>query len=210
MKELTVAQGKLRCGECASVFNAMDSLSTKLPEQDDPANTVSLGSLNQNPSDNYKTSANPKVAESSIDRRPSSRFEEMSSVWPLALAGLLTVTLISQVWLTRDLWINGVRQPEKVKMLSRKVFTHPSEPNALVITGAIENTASKAQPFPYLEARLLDSSNQTVALRRFKPSEYLERYEAETMLGSQQQSLIRLKIQDPPGNRAKQFKFSFR
>jgi len=33
MKELTVAQGKLRCGECDDVFNAMDTLSTTLPKK---------------------------------------------------------------------------------------------------------------------------------------------------------------------------------
>lgn len=32
MKELTAAQGMLRCGECGSVFDAMQSLSTTLPE----------------------------------------------------------------------------------------------------------------------------------------------------------------------------------
>lgn len=32
MKELTAAQGVLRCGECGSVFDAMQSLSTTLPE----------------------------------------------------------------------------------------------------------------------------------------------------------------------------------
>ena len=33
MKELTAAQGLLRCGECDTIFDAMKSLSTTLPEE---------------------------------------------------------------------------------------------------------------------------------------------------------------------------------
>ena len=33
MKELTAAQGLLRCGECDAIFDAMKSLSTTLPEE---------------------------------------------------------------------------------------------------------------------------------------------------------------------------------
>lgn len=206
MKELTAAQGKLRCGECASVFNAMDSLSTKLPEQDDPASSVSFESLNQNPKQHYKTSP-PKQ---SLNEKPREHRKQLfsSALLPVALTGLLTVILATQVWLTRDLWFSA-RHPEKVKMLSRKVFTHPSQPDALIITGAIENTAERSQPFPYLEARLLDANEQVVALRRFRPHEYVEDYQQDELLESKQQSSIRLKIQDPPGNIAKQFKFSF-
>ena len=33
MKELTAAQGLLRCGECDTIFDAMKALSTTLPEE---------------------------------------------------------------------------------------------------------------------------------------------------------------------------------
>ncbi|QTR48893.1 MJ0042-type zinc finger domain-containing protein [Candidatus Thiothrix anitrata] len=33
MKELTAAQRLLRCGECDTIFDAMKSLSTTLPEE---------------------------------------------------------------------------------------------------------------------------------------------------------------------------------
>jgi len=204
MKELTAAQGKLRCGECASVFNAMDSLSTKLPEQEDPTGNVSFETLNQNAKQHFETSGtaahrNEKVRE---HKKPAT----YSPFLPVALAGLLATILASQVWLTRDLWFSA-RDPEKVKMLSRKVFTHPSQPEALIITGAIQNTAERSQPYPYLETRLLDGNDRVVALRRFRPHEYVENYQPDQLLQSDQQASIRLKILDFPG--AKQFKFSF-
>ena len=207
MKELTAAQGKLRCGECAAVFNAMDSLSTKLPEHDDPAGGVAFEALNQNPKQHFKTS----TTQQSLNETPRESKKPFfsGSLLPVALVGLLTMILASQVWLTRDLWLSSTRHPDKVKMLSRKVFTHPSQPDALIITGAIENTAERSQPFPYLEARLLDANDQVVALRRFRPHEYVENYQQDELLESNKQTSIRLKIQDPPGHQAKQFKFSF-
>ena len=33
MKELTAAQGLLRCGECDTIFDAMKALSTTLPDE---------------------------------------------------------------------------------------------------------------------------------------------------------------------------------
>ena len=206
MKELTAAQGKLRCGECAAVFNAMDSLSTKLPEQDDPAGNVAFDSLNQNPKQHYKASTTKQTQNEAPRENKTPLFS--GALLPVALASLLTIILATQVWLTRDLWFN-TRHPEKVKMLSRKVFTHPSQPDALIITGAIENTAERSQPFPYLEARLLDGNDKVVALRRFRPHEYVENYQQDELLESNKQTSIRLKIQDPPGHLAKQFKFSF-
>lgn len=205
MKELTAAQGKLRCGECAAVFNAMDSLSTKLPEQEDSSGSDTFDSLNQNPKQHFKTTTDTALSQEKPRKNKKSIFS--NALLPVALVGLLTAILASQVWLTRDLWFSA-RNPDQVKMLSRKVFTHPSQPDALIITGAIENIAKRSQPYPYLEARLLDANEQVVALRRFRPHEYVEDYQQDALLKSNQQASIRLKIQDP-GHLAKQFKFSF-
>lgn len=210
MKELTAAQGKLRCGECAAVFNAMDSLSTKLPEQDDSVVGTTFDSLNQKPKEPFKTQEH--IQQTPTDHHSIQNHSTTHSARPIlssALVSLLGVILVAQIWLTRDIWFSPARQPEKIQMFSRKVFTHPSQPDALVITGAIENIAEQPQPFPYLEARLLDTNNKVIALRRFRPHEYLERYEKDQLLSSKQQAAIKLKIQDPPGNQAKQFKFSF-
>jgi len=203
MKELTAAQGKLRCGECASVFNAMDSLSTKLPEQSDPSQALNEEMLNQKPPESLGVTEPTRASGAVNTVTPS------STLWPTIIASVLLLTLITQIWLTRDLWFSSVRHPEQVNMLSRKVFTHPSQPEALIITGSIQNSAPRAQPYPYLEARLLDQNDEVIALRRFRPHEYLEDFQKDQLLESKQLASIRLKIQDPPGNRATQFKFSF-
>jgi hypothetical protein len=204
MKELTAAQGKLRCGECGSVFNAMDSLSTKLPEQADPSEKVSFESLNKKQLESYR------VAKSPSTKSPAKSIKKPNkTLWATVATATLVGLLATQVWATRDTWLSPSKAPDKIKMTSRKVFSHPSEPNALIITGLIENTAEHAQEYPFLEAKLLDNNNKLVALRRFRPEEYLENYTTDTLIKSSETTSIRLKIQDPPGNKAKHFQFSF-
>ncbi len=212
MKELTAAQGKLRCGECSSVFNAMDALSTKLPNHADPAETISFDSLNKKQQSNFTVSnARPVNAKITKDDAKATAKKPASStkLWPIITALGLCLALGIQVWLSKDLWFSKLRQPEKIEMLSKKVFSHPSQPEALIITASIKNLAKDPQPFPYLEAKLMDIKNQTIALRRFRPHEYLEEYQPDALLESNKDVSIRLKIQDPPGNRAKHFQFSF-
>ena len=212
MKELTAAQGKLRCGECSGVFNAMDSLSTKLPNYSDPAEKISFDSLNKKQQSSLTASSRQSVKETvknvDISRLPKNPTDR-KSLWITLLAFTLSVALVTQVWFSRDLWLSKLRQPEKVKVLSKNVFSHPSETDALIITAVIKSFTEDSQPYPYLETRLLDVQNKTIALRRFRPHEYLEKYQSGSLLEGNTEVSIRLKIQDPPGNRAKHFQFSF-
>jgi len=211
MKELTAAQGKLRCGECSGVFNAMDSLSTKLPNHTDPAETISFDSLNKKQQSSFTASkTHASVTTSAPDSTTKTgRPSRIKGLWPLIIAIALCAALATQIWFSKDLWFSKLRQPEKIQMLSKKVFSHPTQPDALIITASIKNLAKESQPFPYLEAKLLDARNQTIALRRFRPHEYLTQYQPDALLESGTDVRIRLKIEDPPGNRAKHFQFSF-
>ena len=212
MKELTAAQGKLRCGECAGVFNAMDSLSTKLPNHTDPSEKISFDSLNKKQQSGITASSHNPIKEAIKQKEKPAQTKKSGNrnkLWAALTALTLCITLGAQVWFSRDVWFNQLRQPEKVKMLSKNVFSHPSQPNTLIITASIKSFTKDSQPYPYLEARLLDIRNNTIALRRFRPHEYLERYDSGAMLQGNQAVSIRLKIQDPPGNKAKHFQFSF-
>ena len=212
MKELTAAQGKLRCGECAGVFNAMDSLSTKLPNHTDPSEKISFDSLNKKQQSGITASSHNPIKEAIKQKEKPAQTKKSGNrnkLWAALTALTLCITLGAQVWFSRDVWFSQLRQPEKVKMLSKNVFSHPSQPNTLIITASIKSFTKDSQPYPYLEARLLDIRNNTIALRRFRPHEYLERYDSGAMLQGNQAVSIRLKIQDPPGNKAKHFQFSF-
>ncbi|KAG1682829.1 tRNA-dihydrouridine synthase B [Nymphon striatum] len=67
-------------------------------------------------------------------------------------------------------------------MISNNVFAHPNEDGVLLISASIENIAERKQYYPALEVSLTDADSNLVALRRFKPSEYLEGYNKKMVL----------------------------
>ena len=85
---------------------------------------------------------------------------------------------------------------------------HPNESGVLLITASIENTADHSQPFPVLELSLSNAQSKIVALRRFKPEEYMGNYTKEMLLPSKSPTSLKLKIKDP-GNNATRFQFDF-
>ena len=219
MKELTAAQGKLRCGECNDVFNAMETLSTKLPGQGaTDSDRITFNTLNQQSRENEAVASQHQQAPLPGILTQTHRHKKgfnlkhpgksIHSLWLIALISLLCLTLATQVWLTKDQLFEN-RDPEKIKMVSRKVFAHPGQKDALVITASIRNTASYPQPYPYLEATLMDNNRRVVALRRFRPEEYISNYQPGSLLKQDKLVDIRLKIMDPPGNRARRFQFDF-
>jgi predicted Zn finger-like uncharacterized protein len=82
MKELTAAQGLLRCGECDAVFDAMKSLSTTLPEErrfarvdTTPAETPEYSTIRNNTSN--KTSFIERTK--ALFRRNPTRYPNVSA-----------------------------------------------------------------------------------------------------------------------------------
>ena len=81
-------------------------------------------------------------------------------------------------WLTRFCAIVSCNTPLRrdvshISLANRVVQSHPNQSNALLIDATLVNEADFPQPYPLLEIRFSDLSNQLVAGRRFRPSEYL-------------------------------------
>jgi len=194
MKELTVAQGKLRCGECDGIFNAMDTLSTTLPKK-------------QNFGDNEEDTIDPDILAPTYTR---SAQKKKSGILPLLTVLILLSLLISQFLYTNKGWFTDElkRSPEKVHMISRNIISHPNDNGVLLISAAIENQAEYDQPYPYVEVTLMDDKENTIALRRFKPEEYLQHYSKNEVLQANKQAILQLTISDP-GKKATRFNFKF-
>ncbi len=211
MREVTVAQGKLRCGECDQVFNAADSLSTSIPTsyEDSVENNQSQTSLDDynksrlnNPSTSFTVK---KVEEKNVKKRESIQIN-----WLIVTAVLLLIFLLSQVFYNNRHFFLGIplHQPEKIQMLNHNIFAHPNESGVLLISALIENTAEQAQPYPTLELRLKNSQAKLISLRRFLPREYLEKYNKNDLIPSKKPISLKLKIKDP-GRNATHFQFEF-
>jgi len=196
MKELTVAQGQLRCGECDAIFNAMDSLTTTLPKK---KNSDDEGV-------DEKNAIDPDVLTPQYTRVIKKKFNALQALMVFTLLSLLLMQVLynHKYWFSYEL----ERNPEQVQMISRTIISHPNDAGVLLISASIENKAEHAQPYPYVEVTLLDDKENTIALRRFKPIEYLQEYSESEALLPKKEVMLRLKIADP-GKKATRFNFKF-
>ncbi|MEB8433776.1 zinc-ribbon and DUF3426 domain-containing protein [Cocleimonas sp. KMM 6892] len=221
MREVTIAKGMLRCGECHQVFNGSKTLSTNMPE---PYSDKKIESAKTQESkkpeeirhtdiitDNNKDGGNNA---DKTDKKPAIKGVEKDSdgvgLRLKTTALLLFLLLITQVLYHYKDEILGVNryEPDKIHMVNHNVFTHPIEKGVLLISASMENEADFDQKFPILEVRLTDSQSKLVALRRFKPNEYLENYTESMLLKKNLVTNLKLKIKDP-GSKATRFQFNF-
>ncbi|MFM2320492.1 MAG: hypothetical protein RLZZ215_3113, partial [Pseudomonadota bacterium] len=158
MKELTAAQGLLRCGECDTIFDAMKALSTTLPDErlgsdgsrdllgEARIHTLPLGSLAEGSS-----SAHPhKAGKTHPANRRSAKSRKFLYLSLFALCLLLLIQLFYSYrtklleypstreftqtlcsWLACEL--DNVRHLDQIKLLSHTVYTHPNTPNVLIL-----------------------------------------------------------------------------
>ena len=240
MKELTTAQGLLRCGECDVIFDAMKTLSTTLPDE----RLISQSSLSSTRSHASASlwgkikrlftkrsalpTSQPNALAALTQTTPAGRREKKRASWWLAIS-LVCLTLLlflqlvysTRYWLAQQTltqplvatlcqWVDcnlEQRDLKNIKMLSRNVFSHPNSPEFLIIKASLQNEAQFPQKYPYVEVSFLNSASEVVALRRFKPEEYLEA-PIDPIMQPYQPRELSLNIKDP-GPDAVRFQFRF-
>jgi hypothetical protein len=93
--------------------------------------------------------------------------------------------------------------------LSRDIRPHSSVANALIISASLRNDAAFAQTFPDVDIILSDLDENRIAMRRFRPQEYLgdARTIAAGMAPGATTALV-FEVADP-GKNAVAFEFRF-
>lgn len=102
-----------------------------------------------------------------------------------------------------------IRDTAQLELLSRDIRPDPSVVHALSITATFRNNAPFRQPWPVVVVRLTDLDNSAVAMRRFRPAEYLpdaRRRAAGIPPGTT--AAVAFEVADP-GQRAVSFNFAF-
>ncbi len=126
--------------------------------------------------------------------RPRVRRRTHRNVRWIAGCALLALLLIAQlVWANRaSLGADSAMRPvlarvcaalgctlpplkdiSKLTLLSRDIRPHPSVPGALIISATIRNDADFTQPYPVIRISLSDLDGNAIAMRRFRPAEYV-------------------------------------
>ncbi|MEE9444085.1 MAG: zinc-ribbon and DUF3426 domain-containing protein [Cocleimonas sp.] len=207
MKDVTTAQGELRCGECLNTFNAVKHLSTSKPEKPLFSNNAD----NEEEDKNIATMDDWQSHSTPLKAKTKNNITDKQGTIFIASLFLLTFLLVAQILYRNPSIFSEAppqREPENIQMLNYNVFAHPSESGVLVISGVIQNHAKHAQPFPTLLISLTDNQSKIIGLSRFTPNEYLPRTTQSSLMPMGIPVSLNLKIKDP-GSNATHFKFDF-
>ena len=157
-----------------------------------------------------------------------------SLLWGVGTLLLTATLLIEYAWFNRDRlnqvpqlrpWSEKIcqqidckdismRDPAKIELISRNVYSHPNEKGALMVNVTMKNNAEFAQPFPVMQIHFSDVRGGSVAARRFLPDEYLpEELLSDTtdlplLLEPDTNMTFTMEIQDP-GKQAMTYEFDF-
>ncbi len=232
--QLDIADGMVRCGFCKQVFDAraandlrpdedrLHAFEDTSPERGQQAELSRQIEAAQEPF----SSGEPE----GIVPGSAGSYTMLATVsWSLAILILIAALAAEYIWFNQpelvldprlkslkaklceltDCQHLQLRDPSKIEMISRNVYSHPNEKDALMVSTTLVNHASYAQPYPDVQIDFSNVRGELVASRRFMPEEYLQ-------TGSEQLSLLQsgnpitfvLEIVDP-GKQAITYEFSF-
>jgi len=231
--QLRQAYGKVRCGECGAVFNALLALKNydgelppryqqRTPEgadsNADDAEAAARENLNQ--------ALSLHEAMYGSERRSFFALGPLS--WFIGILLLLALGAVQAIYYQRYQLIEDPRfqqqvislcqllpcaqrefsSAEQIRLVERNVFTHPVTANALMVTGSFVNQAPFAQKMPELLISLFDVQGRLIANRLFQPNEYLLEDRNRNVVAPQVPIQFRLEIVDP-GTDALTYEFEF-
>jgi len=182
------------------------------------------------PDERMRRPAQPRTSTPAFARGIGTAYRSARN-WPWVLgAAVLALTLLAEVGYAKRApllddarlrpWFDSVceklgcrlplrHDPAQLTLLSRDIRPHLSVANALIISASLRNDASFAQTFPDVDIILSDLDENRIAMRRFRPQEYLgdARTIAAGMAPGATTALV-FEVADP-GKNAVAFEFRF-
>lgn len=176
------------------------------------------------------TTSETAEAQTPIYIRPRQRrFNRAGVLWALGCLALIVILAAQLAWAKRvallqnpqtrtwatrvcdtiDCHLPPIRDVAKLELLSRDIRPDPRTTGALVITATLRNNANFRQPWPIVTVELSDLDGKPVAMRRFRPAEYMPdaaRRAAGMAAGAT--AAVAFEVADP-GKNAVNFQFSF-
>ena len=227
-EQLKLAMGKVRCGECGVVFNALSTLKTYADNDNSPATPYHPELESHSPPISQPVSNELSLHEAMYGEGRGSFTLFSPLLWLTGILLLLVLGIAQAIYYQRYELISNPRYQQQIlhlcelvpcaesqfsssrqiKLLERNVFTHPVKPNALMVTGSFVNEAPFAQKLPRLLVTLFDIQGNLIANRQFVSDEYLQIEEGLTALESNKPIQFRLEILDP-GTEALTYEFEF-
>lgn len=199
-KVLAEAAGVVRCGNCGKTFNSLSELFEHHPDQStEPLRGGGMPPMLEHPDmvqaelpvEYFEDADDEPEDTSAVEPLPGFESELPDEnrrrwLWPAISAALLAL-LVIQLWAFWQTpgspiahWLGSSAQPdagldpnEAIQIVSRDLHPHPSLDDAVVISASLHNQADTAVPFPIVEVRFFDASQQVLGVRRLQPEEYV-------------------------------------
>ncbi|MCW8956765.1 MAG: zinc-ribbon and DUF3426 domain-containing protein [Gammaproteobacteria bacterium] len=200
LEQLNQAHGQVRCGFCLAIFEASPIQADPEIQASVSSSHVITGDIDLFNNNNIKDEL-PRVLPDVIppelraeSRAGKPRFGYLETtllsigIVASILAGIIQYSYYHRYqlvqknelrpWLIKLCDITGCdlpepRDPKRIELSSKNIFSHPNTANALMISATIVNQAEFEQTFPLLDLHFEDIRGKSIASRRFKPEEYL-------------------------------------
>lgn len=116
-----------------------------------------------------------------LDQTPAAipawhRYAWQAAAGVLLLVGVMQLSTMDagdRAWLFGGGETSAPDGAQAVQLVSRDLHPHPSLDDAVILSATLVNGGEQAVPYPTLEVRLFDASQQIVGVRRLTPEEYL-------------------------------------
>ncbi len=234
--QLTAADARVRCGQCFTIFNALDNI--RVPSEEEIVmRTDNIVAEHKNAADIGKRGHHevPEILREDLSdlRAPRigiSTYSKRATLGYFALCLLLIISIglqiihanraqlikyselrpvINALCGLTNCPVPELRAPEQIDLVGRQLYTHPNIQQALMIQASMVNNAPYDQPYPLIELSLSDEQGHVVAMRHFSPDEYLAINEDPlSVMQPGNPVAINLEIQDP-GKHALAYEFKF-
>lgn len=234
--QLSLADGKVRCGLCKEVFDARVEIDLN---DEYRLNAFDNNQQKEQKESDYDATPDHAYLSGEANKIGTEDFSELSgarpvsnvatALWSLAILVLIGALAAEYMWFNRPQLLQqpGVkpiaetlcelsdcehmqmRDPAQIEMISRNVYTHPNAKSALMVSTTLVNHAAYAQPYPDVQIDFSNVRGELVASRRFAPEEYLQLDNGKPdLLQSGNPISFGLEIKDP-GKDAITYEFSF-
>jgi predicted Zn finger-like uncharacterized protein len=203
-EQLMRRQGKVRCGECRSVFDAFKTLAS-LPEgpgtedselrTDEAAAAPAPPSPQQGSLDIEGAGSAASLALTGVAAATSAEQARSRTIWTVAVVVLALLLGLQLAYSLRDPMsaafpssrplfealcaLSGCtvalpRHTEQLAIESSDLKADAARPNVVVLTAALRNRGNGVLAHPAIELTFTDSQDQALARRIFLPSDYLQ------------------------------------
>lgn len=195
-EQLDAREGRVRCGKCATIFDAREVLQTRLAEfapesgdqpEDQLLYTEAIALPEPKPDTPYETDPALRAAE---PERPERRVGWVAGSTLLVLALLTQLAFhfrgeiallfpemrpaLAELCASLACDVPLPRRAELISIESSDLQADPANPSVMVLTATLRNRAAFAQSHPSLELTLTDSQDQPLARRVLTVQDYLE------------------------------------